>query len=66
MPFSGLHVFPGGCCSILSAVKRGISQLDGRGRNELDKPEITHERILQVQSMMADPNAVDKLQKIMQ
>ena len=38
----------------------------GEVETELDKPNMSHESILQVQSMMADPKAVDKLQKIMQ
>ena len=37
-----------------------------RSKCTLDKPQMHHLIILQVQSMMADPKAVDKLQKIMQ
>ena len=54
--------------AVLSSVQSREASANWMGEveTELDKPNMSHESILQVQSMMADPKAVDKLQKIMQ
>ena len=73
-------LFQGCCCTFFSAVKRILSQLDGGGTDYFEMIKLFPNHLFaadpnfsiscllfpQVQSMMSDPKAVDKLQKIMQ